>query len=149
MQTLNWLFLFLEHPMKILIVEDDRAAAHFFAEVAKTRGFEEIDLADSAEAALELAVDTQYDLVTLDVQLPGTSGIEVLSAIRNMCPHAIIAVISGHLPGEIEPETAECADVMIGKPVSVQTLSTLLESAHQIYTAMSNIRALETDLSRN
>jgi DNA-binding response OmpR family regulator len=135
--------------MKILIVEDDRAAAHFFAEVAKTRGFEEIDLADSAEAALELAVDTQYDLVTVDVQLPGASGIEVLSAIRNMCPHAIIAVTSGHLPGEIEPETAECADVMICKPVSVQTLSTLLESAHQIYTATSNIRALETDLSRN
>lgn len=129
--------------MKILIVEDDRIAAHFFAEVAKSQGFESIDIADSAEDALELAVETQYDLVTLDVRLPGASGLEVLSAIRNMCPHAVIAVISGHLPGSIDPDTAACADVMISKPISVETHRALLANAHQIYTAMNNIRALE------
>lgn len=131
--------------MKILVVEDDRAAAHFFAEVAHQKGFENVDCADSAENALELAVDAQYDLVTLDVQLPGASGLEILSVIRNMCPHAIIAVISGHLPGDIDPEIAECADVMIAKPISVSELGALLENAHLIHTAMNNIRALENN----
>lgn len=133
--------------MNILIVEDDRAAAHFFSEVAHQKGFENVDLADSAEDALELAVDAQYDLVTLDVQLPGASGLEILSVIRNMCPHAIIAVISGHLPGDIDPEVAECADVMIAKPVSVVQLGILLENAHLIHTAMNNIRTLENNPS--
>lgn len=131
--------------MRILIVEDDRAAAHFFVEVAHQKGFESVDIANSAENALELAVDAQYDLVTLDVQLPGASGLEILSVIRNMCPHAIIAVISGHLPGDIDSEVAECADVMIAKPISVGILGTLLENAQLIHTAMDNIRALENN----
>ena len=129
--------------MKILIVEDDRAAAHFFTEVAHQKGFDNVDMADSAEQALELAVNAQYDLVTLDVQLPGASGLEILSMIRNMCPHAIIAVISGHLPGDIDADVAECADVMIAKPISVGTLDTLMKNAQNIHTAMDNIRALE------
>ncbi|MBT3604272.1 MAG: response regulator [Candidatus Latescibacteria bacterium] len=134
--------------MRILIVEDDRAAAHLFAEIAHQKGFENVDLADSAESALELAVGAQYDLVTLDIQLPGASGLEVLSAIRNMCPHAIIAVISGHLPGDIDSEVAECADVMIAKPISNGALGTLLENAQLIHTAMNNIRALEKNASK-
>lgn len=130
--------------MKILIVEDDRAAALFFSQVAKSQNIEDIDSAYSAEEALELAVDSEYDLVTLDIQLPGASGLEVLSMMRNMCPHAVIAIISGHLPGNIEPEIAECADVMISKPISVQSYITLLQNAQQIHEAMKNIQALET-----
>ena len=129
--------------MKILIVEDDRAAAHFFAEVAKTNGHQDTDIAESAEDALTMAIHAEYGLITLDVQLPGASGLEILSVIRNMSPHAIIAVISGHLPGDIPPDTNECADVVIKKPVSVETLSSLMNSAANIHAEIGKIRKLE------
>lgn len=129
--------------MKVLIVEDDHAAAFFFAEVAKTNGYEDVDIAETAEDALAMAINTTYDLITLDVQLPGASGLEILSVIRNMSSHAIIAIISGHLPDDIPPETNECADVVIRKPCSVQTLSTLMNSSANIHAEMEIIRQLE------
>jgi len=129
--------------MKILIVEDERDAAEFFLSVANSQGLEDIDVAESAEIALEQVMDTPYDLITLDVRLPGANGLEILCALRAMCPSATIAVISGHLPGDIEPSTAECADVMLEKPVSVEVLCALFNNVKQIYTAANNIRALE------
>lgn len=129
--------------MKILVVEDECAAAHFFSQVASSQGLEDVDIAESAEIALEKVMNTKYDLITLDVRLPGVSGLEVLSALRALCPSATIAVISGHLPGDIEPSTAECADVMLEKPVTVDVLGALFNNVKQIHTANNNIRALE------
>jgi DNA-binding response OmpR family regulator len=129
--------------MKTLIIEDDHNTAQFFFEAAHSQGLEDVDIVPSAEEALEQILNTSYDLITLDVHLPGASGLEILSALRAMCPSAIIAIISGHLPGDIEPSTAECADVMLEKPVSVKTLCTLLNNVKQIHIANHNIRALE------
>ena len=39
-----------------------------------------------------------YDVITVDIQMPGASGLEIIAMLRNMCPHAIIAVVSGFLP---------------------------------------------------
>ena len=74
--------------------------------------------------------------------MPGASGLEIIAMLRNMCPHAIIAVISGFLPEQISEEVAGCVDVMISKPVNVQTFTTLLDRAKQIHGAMDDIREL-------
>lgn len=129
--------------MKILIVEDDHTATELMIKVAKLNGYEDVDTAGSAEDALALAINKSYDLITLDVQLPGASGLEVLSVIRNMCPHAIIAVISAHFPGDVPFDAAECADVMLDKPVPVKKLAQLMNSSARICEEMTVIRSLE------
>lgn len=129
--------------MNVMIVEDDTAAAHFLSQVVLSKDYPMPKIAHSAEDALGLAINNSFDLITLDVQLPGASGLEVLSVIRNLHPHAIIAVISGHMPGNIPKETAECADVVIKKPVSVETLHRLLDSTANICKEIANIQALE------
>ena len=62
--------------MKILVVEDERGMAQVLR-----RGLEEDDhavsLVHDGLSALSLAQDTQFDLVLLDVMLPGISGIQV------------------------------------------------------------------------
>ena len=131
--------------MKILIVEDDKDAALFFSQVAASKGFHDVDSVESAEEALAQAINTQYDLITLDVRLPGASGLEVLSVMRNMYPHAIIAIISGHLPGDINPDIADCADVVLKKPLPLEKLHALLESAARIQQEIASIRALEEE----
>ena len=64
--------------------------------------------------------------------------------VRNMCPHAIIAVISGNFPEDILEQTAMCADVMIEKPVKLDTLIKLVDSAEQIKGALSDVRQLDS-----
>ena len=128
--------------MKILIVEDDPDAREFFSQAAQSRGYTDIDTASSGEEALAKVVRTPYDLITLDIRLPGASGLEVLSVIRNMYPHMVIAIVSAHLSEDITSETAGCADLMLGKPVHLEKFHRLLDCVAQICEALENLAKL-------
>lgn len=128
--------------VKILIVDDEETITSYFSQLAEINGFSQIDSACSGEEAMTQVLRDVYDVITLDIQMPGASGLEIIAMLRNMCPHAIIAVVSGFLPESISEEIASCIDVMISKPVNVQTFTTLLQKAGQIQSAMNDIRAL-------
>ncbi|MEW6753983.1 MAG: response regulator [Candidatus Latescibacterota bacterium] len=128
--------------MKILIVDDERVVSDFFAQLARVRGYTDVDTVSTGEEALTQVIRTDYDLITLDIQMPGVSGLEIIAMLRNMCPHAILALISGYIPEEVSSEVAGCADVMIPKPVGVDTFTRLLEGVEQIHQARERIRSL-------
>ena len=128
--------------MKILIIDDEKSVSDYFTQVARSRGHEDIDVAASGEDALTQVMRKAYDLITLDIRMPGVSGLEIIAMLRNMCPHAVIAIISGYIPNEISTEVAGCVDVMIGKPVSIETFTQLLDNTAQICQFMEKIRLL-------
>ena len=130
--------------MKLLIVDDDPAVVDFFCQVAETLEAGIVETAVSGEEALARVINDQYDLITLDIRMPGASGLDILSMVRNMCPHAIIALISGHFPDEIPEETAHCADVKLEKPVKLNVLTELIKSAKAIREEMDKVRALDS-----
>lgn len=130
--------------MKLLIVDDEENIVAFFSALARSQGQVDIDTAGSGEEALNWVLRKAYDLITLDVHMPGASGLEVIAMLRNMNPHAIIALISGYLPEEISSDVANCIDVMLPKPVSVATFTKLLASAEQISQIIEQIRLLGT-----
>lgn len=67
--------------MRILYVEDDATAQEYI-----TRGLEEhgyrVDVASDGDAGLELALSHAYELIILDVMLPGRDGFETVQALR-------------------------------------------------------------------
>ena len=130
--------------MKILIIDDEKIVRDHFMQVAQSHAHNDIDTASSGEEALTQVIRKNYDLITLDIEMPGVGGLEIIAMLRNMCPHAVISVISGHLPDELSSEVAGCIDVLIEKPVSVMTFSQLLETSAQICDAMDKIRLLGT-----
>ncbi len=130
--------------MKLLIVDDEENIVAFFSALARGHGQVDIDAAGSGEEALTRVYRKAYDLITLDIHMPGASGLEVIAMLRNMNPHAIIALISGYLPDDMAPEVTNCADVLLPKPVSVATFNQLLISADQIGQIMEQIRLLGT-----
>jgi YesN/AraC family two-component response regulator len=130
--------------MKILIIDDEKAVCDYLTQVAMARGYSDIETAANGEDALSMVIRGEFDLITVDLQMPGVSGLEIIAMLRNMCPHAIIAVISGYIPVEVSNEVAGCVDVMIGKPVSVDTFSQLLAGADEIGKTMERIRRLGT-----
>lgn len=69
--------------MRVLLVEDETAIAHFIAEGLEEEGFA-MDVAHNGKEGLRLALDhiDEYDLILLDWMLPGMSGIEICRAIR-------------------------------------------------------------------
>ncbi len=130
--------------VNILIVDDDRPVVDFLKGAARATGISGVDTAQSGEEALGRVIRKEYDLVTLDIQMPGASGLEILSVLRSMCPHAVIAVISGHIPSDIDEEDASAADVMISKPIHLEVFSELVEATRQIATARERVRSLST-----
>ncbi len=67
--------------MKILIVEDNRDIAENIAEYLEPLGYV-LDFAYDGKAGLELALDTSFDAIVLDVMLPGLDGFSVCRKLR-------------------------------------------------------------------
>ena len=67
--------------MRILIVEDQKPLAERIRDVLKGERYQ-VELAFDGEAGLEQALTEEYDLVILDILLPGMNGVDVLKEIR-------------------------------------------------------------------
>ncbi len=68
---------------RILLVEDNEVAQRIFTHILR-RGNYAVDCAASGDSALESAVHNEYDLVLMDLQMPGLDGIETTKALRGM-----------------------------------------------------------------
>ena len=67
---------------KILIIEDDTDINHMISEFLKENGFETVSAFSGTEARLIMSMETAFDLILMDLMLPGISGEELLPEIR-------------------------------------------------------------------
>ncbi len=80
--------------MRILVAEHDAPLADFICEELQREQFAVQKVADGVEAQ-ELASNQNYDLVILDIGLPGATGLEVLRGIRSKKPDLPVLIITG------------------------------------------------------
>jgi len=84
--------LFTEPAIRLLVVDDDlisRKALSF----ALKKALSEPDLAENGETALGLAMDKGYDVIFLDVQMPGMDGFELCQKIHETAPNRNTPVV--------------------------------------------------------
>lgn len=72
-----------DKPFRVLVVDDDHQDAYFVTSALKEAGVEETEIVMSGAAALKTIREARHDLVILDLNLPGISGRDVLSEVRN------------------------------------------------------------------
>lgn len=77
----------------VLIVDDDESIRLLLRRILESIPALELTLADGCQAALQLTSERTYDLILLDLLMPGIDGIEVLSRIRKSSPNKKTAVI--------------------------------------------------------
>lgn len=78
----------------VLIVDDDEAVLTMLRKVMKSSGIES-DAARSGGEAIELAARGHYDLMLLDINMPGMDGFEVIQTLRGRGLKLPIIVVSG------------------------------------------------------
>jgi len=83
----------------LLIVDDEAGVRSSLAGVLRDEGYD-VDTAESGEACLERCMRISYDVVVLDIWLPGMDGLATLARLRERKVDAQVVVISGH--GNIE-----------------------------------------------
>jgi len=83
-----------EAPVRVLQIEDDSRTAESVELILQAEGHS-CDTARSGEIALELARATAYDLILLDIGLPGMDGYEVLNHMRRAGVTTPVIIQSG------------------------------------------------------
>src|SRR5437588_4265614 len=82
-----------EKPMRILLVEDEAKVSNFVARGLTEERFA-VDVAADGNSGLDLATAYHYDLVILDLMLPGMDGSQVLRRMRSQNAHVPILVLT-------------------------------------------------------
>ena len=77
----------------LLVVEDNKVARDIVEHVLLRRPYQ-IDFADCGEAAVDAACQRRYDLVLMDLQMPGMDGIEATAAIRQIQDYDDVPVLA-------------------------------------------------------
>ena len=107
---------------KILIVEDETAIRTGLVDIFIFHGYE-VDFAEHGEEGLKKALSGLFDLVLLDVMLPGINGFEICNRIRQQDRHQAIIMLTAKTNDEdIIQGLTLGADDYISKPFSVTQL---------------------------
>jgi CheY-like chemotaxis protein len=83
-------------PFKVLIVDDEQWVREVFRDFCNLTDAFKVELASDGAKAVEMAGEIDYDLITLDLIMPEMSGLEVLTAIKDVAPKVPIMVITGN-----------------------------------------------------
>ena len=78
---------------RILIVDDEESMRLLLGRIVESVPLSEVTLAGSCDEALQLAGSRPYNLILLDLLMPGIGGIEVLNRLRAGSPNAGTPVI--------------------------------------------------------
>lgn len=101
---------------KILIIEDDTDINNLLAKIMRRQGYEAVQAFSGTEGKLRLELE-QYDLLLLDLMLPGMMGEELIGEIRQTDPDLPIIVLSAKSGLEERVEVLELgADDYMVKP---------------------------------
>ena len=114
--------------MKILVVEDDRIVGQYVK-----RGLEEqqyhVDLVDDGLEALRLISGGHYDLIVLDLRLPGMTGYEILRTVRDRGITTPILVLTAQDAVDHKVQALRAgADDYVTKPFAFEELLARVEA---------------------
>lgn len=116
--------------MRLLVIEDNPANRKLLVEMLLALNYQ-ADTAESADDAIPMLESRQYDIIFMDVRMPGMNGIELTQYIRtnsnNNQSVKIVAVTAEAMPSDREKCLQAGMDDYLAKPVSLDKLRLILE----------------------
>jgi len=76
--------------VNVLIVDDSPSVCAMLSQIMATVGFNVVGVGKSAEEGIELAKTLKPDVITLDIEMPGKSGLQALPLFQKACDAAIV-----------------------------------------------------------
>jgi DNA-binding response OmpR family regulator len=113
---------------KILVVDDDPGMLDTLMDVLSATGYE-TSVAASGNAALEMAQAGRFDLVLMDVQMPGLNGVQVLHALRVLDPTIVVIMMTAYTGDELVAESQRTTGFsVLSKPLDLDQVLPLVKS---------------------
>jgi DNA-binding NtrC family response regulator len=115
--------------MRVLIVDDEEELVHALVERLDLRGIEAIGVTNGHDA-LERIYHESFDVMLLDVKMPGLGGLEVIKKVKEKCPNLEVLLLTGHgSTRDAEEGMRAGAFKYVMKPVNIEDLVALLREA--------------------
>jgi two-component system cell cycle response regulator DivK len=116
-------------PKTILVVEDNDLNLKLFGDLLEMSGYHVLKAREGMEA-LRLVREHRPDLIVMDIQLPGVSGLEVTKWIKEdhlLKAIPIVAVTALALKGDEQKIRAAGCDAYMSKPISTENFLKAIE----------------------
>ncbi len=133
--------------MHILVVEDEVRLARHISRALAAAGHEAVVLHDGEEAR-KLASETRFDLIVLDVMLPGIDGFEILRHLRKAHVDSRVLILTAR--GELSDRVnglALGADDYLAKPFAMQELIARVAALGRRYSEKARAKLQVADLT--
>lgn len=125
-----------EQRIRVLVVEDNSALMANISEFLENDRYT-LDFASDGMVALHLVTTNDYDVIVMDVMLPGISGFSLCLKIRNElhCATPIILMTAkGHIDDKVTGFTQGADDYLV-KPFNLKELAIRIDALHRRKTA--------------
>ena len=134
---------------KLLIVDDEHLIRWSLEQNLKKQGYEVVT-AGNGEDALRLFRDEQPDLVLLDIQLPGISGLEVLDKIKEHDEDVAVIMVTANsgLDSAVNAMRLGAYDY-ISKPFNLDELSIVVRKALETSDLKQEVVRLRTETKKD
>ena len=110
----------------ILIVDDEPSLRETLADLLEDDGYE-VATAASGEVAIEMCSAHRYDVILMDVRMPGIDGVEAFRRIRRHQPDVRVIIMTAYSTEELEQQAlAEGALAFLPKPLEISQVTKLI-----------------------
>ena len=133
------------NSVRVLIVDDEEDFATAIAEWLSKRDFRATAVF-SGHDALQVLKETEYDVIVLDLKMPGMDGLQTLQEIRKIDSDVQILVLTGHgtVSAGIGGMQLGAAD-FLQKPITLKALSNLIQAASEQSRAKRSQKQYENE----
>jgi DNA-binding NtrC family response regulator len=134
----------MERP-RVLVVDDEVSVRESLRLILKDRA--EVTLADSGEAGLEIAAARAFDVILVDILMPGMDGLEMLERIRavTQVPQVIMLTATKTVKTAVRAMKLGAFDY-VTKPFDIDELILLVERAAQASALLQEVTALRQEV---
>jgi CheY-like chemotaxis protein len=120
-------------PLKILLIDDDELIRATFPDLMEILGHRVVSTAwNGLDGICSIEAGLEVDVVVLDHNMPGLSGLETLMRLKALRPQLPIVFCTGHLDDAMRDRLQSCTRVWtLMKPYSVQDIRPILSDVSQ------------------
>lgn len=138
-------------PYRILIVEDDPEHADLIRMGFRKHDEFFLDFATTGEQGLDMIASNSYDLISVDLVLPGIGGLDVLVRIRKFDQDVPVVMVSGHGTTELAVVAFEnrATKYVVKSMESFKSLPYIFENLIQEARYKASERAMRLEIERS
>jgi DNA-binding NtrC family response regulator len=137
----------LKRSLTLLVVDDDDSVRRVFRDLVVPRENVDLHEASSAEQALERLKERSFDVVFMDVRMPGLNGMDLLERVKRERPTLEVVMVTAHgtIESAVQAMKLGAAD-FLPKPFKLDQVSLILRRVSRVRTLQTENEHLRREL---